>query len=129
MKLLLDTHAFLWWLAGDERLSDEGRRRLRSMDTVPVLSAASSWEIVIKHRLGKLELPEDPESFVTSRMAREGISGLPIEHAHALAVADLPMHHKDPFDRILIAQAIVEGIPILTADSAFMEYDAELIQA
>ena len=128
MKLLLDTHIFLWWLAGDERFSMECRQLLSASATLPLLSAVSSWEIAIKHGLGKLQLPEPPESFVVSRMARERIAGLPIEHAHALAVASLPVHHRDPFDRMLIAQAKVEGIPIMTADSAFSAYDVDLLQ-
>ncbi|MFH1529279.1 MAG: type II toxin-antitoxin system VapC family toxin [Pseudomonadota bacterium] len=129
MRLLLDTHAFLWWFAGEDRLSADVVRLMEAPETFLVLSAASSWEIAIKFRLGKLTLPEPPESFVATRMVREGIEGLPVQHSHALSVSSLPMHHRDPFDRMLIAQAMVEGLPILTADPAFAAYDVEVIPA
>lgn len=129
MRVLIDTHVFLWWNAGSERLSEGAIELLDDSGTVAVLSAASSWEIAIKHRLGKLHLPEPPHSFVVSRMARDGVMGLPVQHIHALEVASLPMHHRDPFDRMLIAQAMVEGIPVLTADPAFLAYDIEVIPA
>jgi len=129
MKILIDTQVFLWWNAGSDRLSDEATRLLADSNTIVVLSAASSWEIAIKYRLRKIHLPEPPQSYVVSRMARERIIGLPIEHVHALAVASLPLHHRDPFDRILIAQAQVEQIPILTADSTFGAYDLKIILA
>jgi len=127
VRLLLDTHAFLWWLAGEERFSADVVRLIGATGTSPMLSAASSWEIAIKYRLGKLTLPEPPELFVPSRMAQEGIDGLPVEHSHALLVSNLPMHHRDPFDRMLVVQAMAEGIPILTADPAFASYDVEVI--
>jgi PIN domain nuclease of toxin-antitoxin system len=90
------------------------------------LSAASAWEIAIKYALGKLALPAPPASYVPSRMKSSGTSGLPIEHVHALHVASLPDHHRDPFDRLLIAQAQVERIPIVSSDEQFARYDVEL---
>jgi PIN domain nuclease of toxin-antitoxin system len=91
------------------------------------LSAASSWEIAVKYRLGKLTLPEPPETFVPSRLRTTGTSPIPVEHAHALATSGLPLHHRDPFDRLLIAQSIVLKVPIVTADPQFESYSIEAI--
>ena len=129
MKLLLDTHAWLWWIGEPERLGPEAASLIADRRNDVYLSAASSWEIAIKVRLGKLTLPEPPAQFVPSRMERDGIAALPISHPHALAVSSLPMHHRDPFDRMLIAQSRVEGIPIVTAGPEFGAYDVELIPA
>ena len=129
MKILVDTACWLWSLAEPERLN----RRARDLVTDPgqtlFLSAASSWEIAIKAALGKLRLPESPEKYVPRRMAGFNIIGLPVEHAHALRVFALPHHHRDPFDRILIAQAQIENMTILTADSSFAKYDVKTIWA
>lgn len=129
MNVLVDTHAWIWSLASPERLSAEARTVLSSRRNVVYLSAASAWELAIKAALGKIELPEPFEAFVPSRMARLGITPLPVTHAHALRVSSLPPHHRDPFDRLLVAQAIVERLPILTADAAFERYGIELIRA
>jgi len=94
-----------------------------------LLSAVSSWEIAIKFAINKLQLPEPPQQYIPDRMRRSGVSGLAIEHAHALQVAMLEYHHRDPFDRMLIAQAQVERIPLLTADPVFLRYDVEVIDA
>ena len=94
-----------------------------------ILSAASSWEIAIKYRLGKLPLPEAPGDFILPRLTRDGIEALPIHHHHVCAVAVLPDIHRDPFDRLLIAVAQAEGLPIMTADRQFLEYDVGVIQA
>lgn len=125
MKLLLDTQCWLWMQAAPERLSESTRASLVDMDNVLLLSAASSWEIAIKHSLGKLPLPEPPGTYVPSRMELSGVTGLPVEHAHALRVSSLPMHHRDPFDRLIIAQAQTEDVPVLTADDAFDAYDVQ----
>ncbi len=92
-----------------------------------LLSAASSWELALKTSTGRLRLPEPVEVYVPSRMGAIGITGLAVEHHHALAVSALPMHHRDPFDRLLIAQAVRLGVPILTADAAFDAYDVEIL--
>ena len=92
------------------------------------LSAASAWEIAIKHALGKLPLPEPPAIYVPERMRLSGFEGLAVTHAHALAVADLPPHHRDPFDRILVAQAGVEGLTLVTADAALEPYDVPMVR-
>ena len=93
------------------------------------LSAASAWEIAIKHAIGKLKLPEPPERYVPSRLEALRTLALPIEHSHALQVGSLPRHHRDPFDRLLIAQAQLEDLPILTSDEVFASYDVETIPA
>lgn len=127
MRLLLDTHVWLWMLSDPPRLTHEARELISDPENELLLSAVSSWEISIKFALGKLGLPEPPAEYVPSRMIETGVVGLPIEHAHALAVATLPSHHRDPFDRILIAQAMIESIPIITADEQFIPYDVQLV--
>ena len=114
-------------LAAPERLSKRTRTLVASSDNELFLSAASAWEIAIKHALGKLRLPEPPEEYIPSLMNRTGVTPLPILHRHALRVAALPAHHGDPFDRLLIAQAQLEQLPVLTADRAFQLYDVETI--
>jgi PIN domain nuclease of toxin-antitoxin system len=99
---------------------------LESSSNDLVLSAASSWEISIKYALGKLPLPEPPSRYIPSRMASSGSSGLAVEHAHAIRVAELPPHHRDPFDRLLVAQAQIEKLVLLTADRQFESYDVKL---
>jgi PIN domain nuclease of toxin-antitoxin system len=114
-------------LASPARFSPSTREALENPDNELFLSAASSWEIAIKYSLGRLELPEPPLEFVPSRMVRSGVIGLAVEHRHALAVADLPPHHRDPFDRLLVAQALVESLPILTADPQLSRYGVEIL--
>lgn len=94
-----------------------------------LLSAASAWEIAVKHSLGRLRLPMDPAEYVPNRLAATRTSPLAIQHSHALRVARLPLHHRDPFDRMLIAQAQVEGLPLLTADPQLAAYDVEILRA
>lgn len=126
MRLLLDTHVFLWLLAEPERL---GRHlgAVEHPDNELLLSAASSWEIAIKTRLGKLELPEDPIRYVPDRMRTIGAEPLPIEHTHALAVSSLPPLHRDPFDRLLVAQARDLRLRIVTADVQVAQYEVETL--
>jgi PIN domain nuclease of toxin-antitoxin system len=107
MRILLDTHCWLWWLTQPEKLKEEGREILADGSNTVFLSVAGSWEISIKYSLGKLNLPEPPERFVLKRLMRDAVSSLPIEHIHALRVTELPYHHKDPFDRLIISQAMV----------------------
>jgi PIN domain nuclease of toxin-antitoxin system len=122
VKLLLDTHVFLWLLTEPERLG-EHLRTVEDPANGMLLSAASSWEIAIKVRLGRLELPDDPTRYVPDRMRAIGAEPLAVEHAHALEVAALPPLHRDPFDRLLVAQARHLGLTILTADAAVARYD------
>ena len=126
MKYLLDTEVWLWSLAEPDRLNARTRNLLARGDEELFLSAASSWEIAIKFALGKLHLPEPPASYVPKRMEAQGIRALPIEHSHALRVSQLLPHHKDPFDRLLIAQAEAGGMTLLTADAAFSAYGVKL---
>jgi PIN domain nuclease of toxin-antitoxin system len=128
MRYLIDTHCWLWLQVTPERLGAELVERLANPDHELLLSAASAWEIAIKHSLGKIELPEPPVRYVPSRMQRSGTSGLPVLPAHALGVATLPLHHRDPFDRLLVAQAQHEGLTLVTADDALQDYDVELVR-
>ncbi|MFI5226913.1 MAG: type II toxin-antitoxin system VapC family toxin [Candidatus Limnocylindrales bacterium] len=127
MKALIDTHVFLWWVLDADRLSVEGRELLGDRANDFFLSAASAAELAIKVGQGRLTLPEPVESYVPSRLGSEGFQSLPIELGHALRVARLPPIHRDPFDRILIAQAQIEDLPILTADPVIARYDVETI--
>ncbi|ODR02077.1 twitching motility protein PilT [Mycobacterium intermedium] len=116
-------------LSDPDRLCDETRAIVQDVRNSVLLSAASSWEISIKYRLGKLALPEPPASYVPDRMRRSGTSPLSIDHAHTLRTADLPDHHRDPFDRILIAQAQLLDLTIITADDQLSAYDVAVIAA
>ncbi len=122
MKYLLDTGVFLWALAVPEKLNRQARALLSKEREGMYLSAASSWEISVKFGLGKLQLPEPPAKYIPAWMLQWGIRGLDISHIHALALSDLPMHHHDPFDRMLIVQARMEEMMLLTADRIFQKY-------
>ena len=112
-----------------DRFSPRARSIVETLDHELFLSAASAWEIAIKHALGKLRLPEPPARYVPSRVERLRTTPLPIEQEHALRVALLPPHHRDPFDRILVAQAQSENLAILTADPVMAKYDVDVITA
>jgi PIN domain nuclease of toxin-antitoxin system len=127
MRLLLDTHVWLWLVAAPERLSRDGRDRLESSETRLYLSAASGWEMSIKQQLGRLELGGPAELVIPELMLRSDVTPLPITHQHGLRAGALPPHHRDPFDRMLIAQAQLEGLPIMTADAVFAAYEVERI--
>jgi PIN domain nuclease of toxin-antitoxin system len=129
MRILVDTQCWLWMAASPAKLSRQARSLVESTEHDLLLSAASAWEIAIKHALGKLSLPELPVRYVPTRMEILRTSPLPIEHGHALRVAVLPPHHRDPFDRVLVAQAQIENLPILTSDPIFEEYDVTVIRA
>jgi PIN domain nuclease of toxin-antitoxin system len=129
VRILLDTQCWLWMSLSPKRLSPRGRRLVEDQKNILYLSAASAWEIAIKHALGKLRLPEPPVSYVPARVNALGVQSLPIEHAHAVHVATLPPHHRDPFDRILVAQAQLDDLPILTADPLIAAYDVTTIAA
>ena len=124
MKVLLDTHVFLWLQTEPERLGEQ-LRLVEDRRTTLLVSAASSWEIAIKHALGRLPLPEPPQRYVPNRMRAIGAQALPIEHSHALAVSSLPPLHRDPFDRLLVAQAGALDVPIVTADPAIAQYSVK----
>ncbi len=122
MRLLLDTHVWLWMIAERERFSVEVAALLENSANDLLLSAVSSWEIAIKHSLGKLTLPAPPAKYVPEQIAKTGVTPLPVEHSHALRVAELPPHHRDPFDRLLVAQAELERATLLTGDRQFEAY-------
>ncbi len=129
MTVLLDTHCWLWWISYPFRLNDEARRIITNRQNIVYFSVASTWEIAIKYAVKKLRFPEIPEEFMPRRLSRDGIIPLPISLQHALRVASLPHHHRDPFDRLLVAQARVEGIPLLTADARLSAYEVQIIRA
>jgi PIN domain nuclease of toxin-antitoxin system len=123
LKLLLDTHAALWWLADDARLSDSAARHLLDETNVVLVSAAVVWELAIKRSLGKLKAPDD---FGRTLLAA-GALPLAIGIEHAVAVEGLPWHHRDPFDRLLVAQASVEGATIVSHDEALRAYAVPIV--
>ncbi|HVS66736.1 MAG TPA: type II toxin-antitoxin system VapC family toxin [Thermoanaerobaculia bacterium] len=129
MRILLDTHCWLWMQASPRRFGASSLELVQSLDNELLLSAASAWEISIKSALGRLVLPEPAAVYVPKRMETSGVTGLVVEHAHALRVSELPPHHRDPFDRLLVAQAQVESLPILTADPQLARYDVEIFEA
>jgi PIN domain nuclease of toxin-antitoxin system len=122
MKLLLDTHAFLWFITDDPALSRESKRLVEEPENDVILSVASLWEMAIKVSLGKLTISQPFEPFITSQLAANAISLLNISTGHVAVVATLPFHHRDPFDRLLIAQAMVEQLPVLSTDPVFDSY-------
>jgi len=129
VNLLLDTHVWLWWLDGSRRLGAAARRAIEKGDSVVWVSAATAWEIAIKVGLGRLTLGEPPEECVPREMERSGFQPLAIGIDHALAVRALPAHHRDPFDRLLIAQARMDHLTIITADPVFRRYDVRVLDA
>ena len=126
MNLLLDTHTFLWWTTGDSEISSTAQDLIANGQNTLYWSAASSWEVSIKYAIGRLPLPEAPEHFLTAELGRNRIESLPILDRHAFQVGRLPRHHRDPFDRMLIAQAQVEGFGLITNDSGIRLYDVDI---
>jgi len=122
MRALLDTHTFLWWINNDPRLSERCREIISDSGNEVLFSAVSAWEIAVKSRRGRLTLPEETEPYIREQLTRNRFEVLPIDLMHALRVALLPDHHKDPFDRMLVAQAQVEDLTILTVDSEIARY-------
>jgi PIN domain nuclease of toxin-antitoxin system len=118
MRLLLDTNAFLWWRAASPRLPDGVRDQIGDPANNIIVSIVSCWEIAIKRGIGKLRFLEDFETV----MAEEEFNLLGIEYSHLRSLADLPLHHRDPFDRLLIAQSIAENLPVATDDKVFARY-------
>jgi len=117
-RLLVDTHVLLWWLADDPALTDTARASIADPANEPLVSAASVWEIAIKRALGKLSAPDDLPDVIAS----EGFAWLPVEARHAWEVRALPFHHRDPFDRLLVAQARADSLPVVTGDPWFAAY-------
>ncbi|MEA2210070.1 MAG: hypothetical protein QOF83_18 [Solirubrobacteraceae bacterium] len=123
MKLLLDTHAALWWLADDDRIGDEVVRNLTDETNQVLLSAVVVWEVAIKRSLGKLEAPAD----LAPTLLEAGAQPLPVTIDHAVAVERLPWRHRDPFDRLLIAQALTEGAAIVSQDDPLSQYGVTVV--
>lgn len=126
MTLLLDTHAFLWFASGDRRLSRRARRAMEAARAELHISAASVWEMAIKASLGRLVLPASVDRYIAEKIA-EGYRLTPVTWAQAAAVQQLPLHHRDPFDRLLVAQALAQGQPIVTRDRIFRRYGVDVI--
>lgn len=127
MKALLDTHTFLWWNTNDPQLSTTAKNFIYDGRNELYFSAASAWEIAIKASRGKLILPEPPGQYVAARLTLHRILALPVQLSHALRVYELPELHRDPFDRLLVAQSQMENLPILTADDNIRRYEVETI--
>ncbi len=123
MKLLLDTHAALWWLSGDERFGDMAADHLVDATNQVLLSAAVVWEVAIKRSLGKLQAPKH----FAPTLLDAGAQPLPVTLDHAAAVEELPWHHRDPFDRLLVAQALIEGAALVSQDEALRPYGVRLV--
>jgi PIN domain nuclease of toxin-antitoxin system len=129
MKLLLDTHVFLWWINNDRRLGQNTRAILKNPKSDVVFSVASAWEIAIKARLGHFRTPLDLASFLADQIARNGFRILPVELAHAVRVRHLDDHHRDPFDRLLVAQADTEDLILATSDPSIRRYPVTVLDA
>ena len=125
-KVLLDTHALIWWLEGGGKLSPAARRVIAAEESTVLVSNASAWEIAIKHRIGKFRVPDLIKDFRGS-VEREGFVELPISFEHAVIAGTLPGTHKDPFDRMLVAQSQAEDVAIVTRDEWIREYPVECI--
>jgi PIN domain nuclease of toxin-antitoxin system len=129
VTLLLDTQALLWWRQGHRKLGPRTRAAIEQDAFGVLVSAASAWELAIKSAIGKLTLRDAVERWLPAALDGSGFDTLPVTVTHALAVATLPFHHADPFDRLMIAQAQLENLTIVTADSAFEDYDVKLLDA
>ena len=127
MRILLDTHIFMWWDANVQRLSAGARALCEDPNNSLVLSLASVWEMQIKEQLGKLTMRLPLATLIAQQQSVNGLEILPIQLDHILALSNLPHHHKDPFDRLLIAQSNLEQIPLLTADAIFSMYSVQLL--
>jgi PIN domain nuclease of toxin-antitoxin system len=127
VRLLLDTHAFLWWVEGAPAVGRRARAAVSNPDNEVLLSVAVCWELAIKLSLGKLRLAESLDRFVPEQLRRNGFSLLPIELRHVGRVADLPFRHRDPFDRLLAAQALEDDLTIVSADRVFRKYGTRLL--
>lgn len=127
MNILLDTHVFLWFIAGDARLPATYQSAIQDPANVVYLSVASIWEAVIKHQLGKLPLPASPAEYLPRQRSAHGIQSLGIDESVMVALAGLPPHHRDPFDRMLVAQTIQHGLVLATVDPAIGSYSVGIL--
>ncbi len=127
MRLLLDTHIFLWYITGDKRLPEDKRESIRNSDNEVYLSVVSLWETIIKYQLGKLQLPKSPEVYLPFQRERHQIFSLSLDEASVSYLAQLPPLHRDPFDRMLVCQANVHGLTIVTVDDAVKRYPVQIL--
>jgi len=127
MRILLDTHAFLWWVNNDAQLSPKARSLIEDVSNEIMVSTVSGWEIAIKSQIGKLTIASNFEQFISNQIKQNYFAILPINLSHALHIHSLPMHHRDPFDRMLVAQSQFEDLSILTIDPLIMQYDVATI--
>lgn len=127
MRLLLDTHTFLWWVGAGRKLSKKAHAAIASPRNECFVSIASGWEIAIKVSLGKLRIEGALDRFVPEQIGANGFRPLPIDLKHTARVAALPFHHRDPFDRLLVAQALEEDLAVVTADPVFARYGPKRI--
>ncbi len=127
MRILLDTHALLWAAEGDPRLSEAADALISDAGQELLFSAVSAMEISMKHAARRLELPDDAKAWIRTRIVAFGLVELPVTTAHAIEAAQLPQHHRDPWDRLLVAQARIEGVPILTANAMLQRYEVATI--
>jgi PIN domain nuclease of toxin-antitoxin system len=127
MKLLLDTHVWLWWQMHPERLNDEARDKIASPESEVFFSAVSTWEMAIKIAAGKLQLPVPMDELIPESLLRDDFGSLPLQQHHCFELARLPMHHRDPFDRMLVAQARAEQLTLVTADRQLARYEVDLV--
>ena len=127
MRLLLDTHIFLWFISGDIRLSIDWRDSIQDPANEVYLSVVSLWEAIIKHALGKLPLPHSPESYLPAQRARHQIDSLSLDEASVRRLATMPPVHRDPFDRMLVCQATEHELTIVTVDDVFRAYPAPIL--
>lgn len=128
MRLLLDTHVFLWWVGREsDRISRAARLALENPDSEVTVSAVSGWEIALKHSAGRLNLPEPPARFLHARLARHGFEALPLTMAHAVRAGELSGIHRDPFDRMIIAQAAAEEMRLVSADREIAKYGVDVL--
>lgn len=128
MNVLLDAHVVLWWASsGASKITPRAREVLEDGSTVALVSAATLYEIAIKAHIGRLELPSEPEVYLPQLLRRHAFGVVSVEEAHALRAGSLPLIHRDPWDRLLVAQAQLENLPIMTADPAIGQYDVEVI--
>lgn len=126
MRLLVDTHAFLWFVAGDQQLSPRARHAVEDEDNQWWLSAASVWEMSIKAGLGRLTLPTSVEDYIGEKV-KQGLRVLSIDWPHAAGTERLPFHHRDPFDRLIAAQALTDGLSLVTKDDVFRDYGVTVV--
>ena len=127
MRLLLDTHIFLWFISGDSRIPDVMVESIRTPDNEVYLSVVSLWEVLVKHELGKLPLPQPPGSYLPLQRKRHMIDSLPLDEASVSQLSNLPPLHRDPFDRMLICQALEHDLSIVTVDDQIRAYPVRIL--